>query len=260
MGPKPLSCLFCSLLDVVFPPVCLLCGRKTLSGSMSTCPECWAKARPIDGPVCKKCGLPILSQDRKELDIPYLCLICRKTEWRFDLARAGYIFDGPVKDAIHMMKYQGHFGMGRWLGDKMAEILAENNYLAEDNYYNRGDKTKDLIISVPLSPERLREREFNQSVILADSVGSALGIPVYHRLLERLNGDRPQVGLTTKERWSNVRGKFLVRSPEIILNKRIVLVDDVMTTGATVNECARALKRKGASSVEVWTLARTIQN
>ncbi|MBN2373627.1 ComF family protein [bacterium] len=253
MGHKWAFCLLTGLLDAIFPPVCVLCGSRLSSGGITACKDCWAKAGEIVGPLCNKCGTPILSQDGGGCDFTYLCGICRQREWHFDIARAAYIFDGPVKDAIHLMKYQGHFLMGRWLGNKMAQIIAE------EDYYKKKDKTHCMIIPVPLSPERLRQREFNQSAILASSVGRVLDLPVYSGLLERLNGDRPQVGLTTKERWSNVRGRFLVSSPERVINKRIILVDDVITTGATVNECARTLKQKGASAVDVWTLARAAQ-
>lgn len=255
MGHRLASCILNGLLDVIFPPVCILCGRRlSSSGGITACSDCWAKAREIVGPLCKKCGIPVLSQDREGSGFTYICGICRQREWHYDLARSVYIFDGPVKAAIHLMKYQGHFLMGRWLGNKMTQIIAEGDY------YKEKDKTTEcMIIPVPLSPERLRQREFNQSDVLACSVGRALDLPVYSGLLERLNGDRPQVGLTTKERWSNVRGRFLVSSPERVINKRIILVDDVMTTGATVNECSRTLKQKGASAVDVWTLARAAQ-
>ncbi|MGA1841834.1 MAG: ComF family protein [bacterium] len=249
---KPFSSFLFHLLDILFPPVCILCGKYKLTDREPICPECWAKAIPIKDPVCKKCGLPIGSMEQSGREDPYLCSICRQREWAFDMARAGFVFDGPVRDACHMLKYQGHFGIGAWLGEKMGEALR--------NIFNQKDSEEEVfIVPVPLSPDRLKDREFNHSLCLAESLSRDFGFPVVDTsILRRKNGARPQVGLRPKERWANVRGAFNIKGSDFIKGKRIVLVDDVLTTGATSDECARMLKKAGAARVEVLTLARTL--
>jgi ComF family protein len=228
-----------------------LCGKYKLFNREPICHECWAKATPIKDPVCKKCGLPIESMDQSGLEGPYLCSICRQREWAFDMARAGFVFDGPVRDAGHMLKYHGHFRIGAWLGKKMSERL-------RSTFYHKENEEAVLIVPVPLSPDRLKDREFNHSFTLAEPISRAFGFPINTSILQRRSGLRPQVGLTPKERWSNVRGAFSIKGSELIKGKRIILVDDVLTTGATSNECARVLKKSGAAKVEVLVLARTL--
>jgi ComF family protein len=228
-----------------------LCGKYKLFDREPICFECWAKANPIKDPVCKKCGLPIGSMDQSELESPYLCSICRQREWEFDMARAGFVFDGPVRDASHMLKYQGHFGIGAWLGKKMGETL-------RNTFHHKGNEEEALIVPLPISPDRLKDREFNHSLALARPISRSFGLPIKTSILQRKNGVRPQVGLTPKERRHNVRDAFSIKGSESIKGKRIILVDDVLTTGATSNECARVLKKAGAVRVEVLTLARTL--
>ncbi len=248
---KPFFPLVFHFLDIFFPPVCILCGKDKLFDREPICPECWARANPIKVPVCKRCGLPLGSSDRAEPEGPYLCSVCRQREWAFDMARAGFVFDGPVRDASHMLKYQGHFGIGAWLGKKMEEIL-------RDTFHYKENEEEALIVPVPLSPERLKDREFNHSLALAVPISKSLGFPVNTSVLQRKNGSRPQVGLSPKERWHNVRGAFSIKGSESIKGKRVILVDDVLTTGATSNECARVLKKAGAVRVDVLILARTL--
>ncbi|MGA1843134.1 MAG: ComF family protein [bacterium] len=153
-----------------------------------------------------------------------------------------------MRDAIHLLKYQGHARIGTWLGKEMARVC---NHL--------GDGCVDcVLVPVPLSVERLREREFNQSLMLAKSLSKAFRLPLRPLLLERRGGSTPQVGLSPEDRWKNVRGAFGVSGVERIPGRGVILVDDVFTTGATVNECARVLKKAGARWVEVWTLARAV--
>jgi ComF family protein len=146
------------------------------------------------------------------------------------------------------MKYQGRIGIGTWLGTRMAEACVQ----AWD------ECGECLLVPVPLNPERLREREFNQSWILAKSLARAFSIPLRPLLLERKGGSTPQVGLSPEERRVNVRGAFAVRGDEVLHGKGVILVDDVFTTGATANECSCVLKEAGARRVDVWTLARAM--
>jgi ComF family protein len=189
----------------------------------------------------------------------YLCALCRKKEWAFDLARSLFVFDGPVREAIHLMKYHGHFSVGIWLGSQMTEALNDtlkNTHTSDIFDGNRNENA--MIIPVPLSSKRLRDREFNHAFLLAKSVGKAFNLLINPVALERIRDSKPQVGLTTQERWPNVRGVFKIKNPNMVKEKKIILFDDVLTTGATVNECARVLKKAGANRVVVLTLARTL--
>ena len=245
--PKPVLSVFSHLLDVLIPPSCILCGAY---GQGPVCSGCWTHARPIDAPFCEKCGLPVGLQDRKGVENPYLCYECRRGHWEFDIARGCFIFEGPVRDLVHKLKYNGHFVLAAWLGFEMIGVL-------QDRIKGK-DTEKSFMVPVPLSDDRLKEREFNHSFLLARSLGRITGITLSPSLLSRKKGSKPQVGLSTSERWANVRGTFLVKKPEQVKGRHMILVDDVFTTGATVNECARALKKAGAVHVEAWTLARTL--
>lgn len=240
------SPLFSHILDLVFPPLCTLCGKAIARGPI--CPTCWAKARPIVGPMCIRCGIPVASAKQGGDASVYRCQTCRQKSWAFDRARSGYIFEGPVREAIHLLKYQGRIRIGTWLGKRMAEVCS----LIGDGC------GEGVLVPVPLNVERLREREFNQSLTLAKSLAKAFRLPMRPLLLERKGGSTPQVGLSPEDRWANVRGAFAVRVDKGIRGKGIILVDDVFTTGATANECARVLKKAGARRVEVWTLARAV--
>ena len=120
------------------------------------------------------------------------------------------------------------------------------------------EREKTVMVPVPLSSDRFREREFNHAFYLAKPISRISGIPLFPSFIKRKRGSRPQVGLRPKERWANVRGTFQVDKPEWVKGRHVILVDDVLTTGATVNECARTLKKAGAGYVEVWALARTL--
>ncbi len=133
-----------------------------------------------------------------------------------------------------------------------------NNSL--EYHYHEKDGKDTIIIPVPLSRERLREREFNQAEVLAAAASGASGLPVSPRLLIRSDNAKPQVGLSIKDRYFNVKGVFSVRKSEYLKNKTVILIDDVITTGATVNECSKALKCSGAKSVNVWTLATAMHS
>lgn len=245
--PKPFWSVFSHVLDVIIPPACLLCGAYDRE---PVCSGCWTRAKPIVGPYCKKCGLPIGLQDREEIQSPYLCYECRQRVWHFDRAREAFVFEGPVRKSVHMMKYNGRFGLAAWLGQKMMMVL-------QDRIKNI-DREKTVMVPVPLSSDRLREREFNHAFYLAKPISRITGIPLCPSILIRKRGSKPQVGLRPKERWANVRGTFHINRPERVKGKHVILVDDVLTTGATVNECARTLKKAGVIHVEVWALARTL--
>lgn len=164
----------------------------------------------------------------------------------FAIARAVGLYQDTLLTAIHLFKYRGRIGIGHLLGNVMAE--------AAGGIWDM--KVFDLILPVPLHRKRLRERGFNQALVLARRIAKRFALPLDFRTLRREAFSAPQVGLGRAERTVNVRGAFSVRPPERTAGRRILLVDDVYTTGSTLAECATTLLAAGADSVAVLTLAR----
>lgn len=189
------------------------------------------------------CGKVFSSREGKD----HICGECLRKRRPFRQARALALYEGPIMEAIHRMKYQGRAGLVDLLSALLIEHLPDMGF--------SGDW--DLLAPVPLHPVKLRERGFNQSALLAIGLGKALGIPVDPFSLRKIRPTPPQVGLTMKERMKNVMGAFQVKDKNSFNKKIVLLIDDVLTTGATVSECSRVLKRAGAKCVDVLTLART---
>lgn len=156
-----------------------------------------------------------------------------------------YPYTSPLREAICLFKYRGKVSLASALGTLMTGQLPSLGRV-------------DIIIPVPLHRERLRQREFNQSLLLADQIGSVLGIPVSYTNLIRTTPSPPQTSLNKKSRQKNLRGAFALQYPDEIIKKRILLIDDVFTTGTTVNECAKSLRKAGSSDILVLTLGRTL--
>ena len=168
---------------------------------------------------------------------------------RFTAARAAAVFDGPVRELIHRLKYDGRFQHSRPLALLASQRLAP--FVREF--------PADLLIPVPLHVKRLRQRGFNQAVLLGEHLGREWRLPLCRRNLRRIRWTEPQINLTAAERVSNVRGAFRVADPALVKDRRIILVDDVYTTGSTAAECARVLFKAEAAAVVVVTIARAMQ-
>lgn len=244
-----------SLFSVVFPAACSLCGDEMVEPALAgICASCWTRLRPWRGPACDSCGLPFASA-RTQDAAAALCTPCRSGEYQFDGARSFGLYVDPLRAVILQLKFQGRERLGKRLGELLAGVWEE---IEEDHGVDRA-----VLVPVPLHVLRQRERGFNQAELLAqglsDSLGKTHGGPapqVDARSLRRIRATPPQTGLSVSARHENVRGVFSVVRPERIRDKRIVLVDDVMTTGATLSACAQALKSAGARSVYALTLAR----
>jgi len=235
-----------SLLHWVFPVDCAACGQPAAErGLPFFCRACWETITPIDGPICPHCGQPFTSPIALAFSPRHQCRACRKSPPHFDRALSPYRYEGVLEQAIRLFKYRSKDALATPLADLM---LAWADRLPP----------MDLVMPVPLHPARLRTREFNQSLRLADRIAQRLGLPHSFEHLERIRATRPQTELDRKDRARNVRRAFAVQGAERLKGCRILLVDDVFTTGATVNDCARALKRAGADSVTILTLARRI--
>lgn len=235
-----------TLLYWVFPTDCAACGRPATDRSLPFfCRSCWGSIRPIDGPLCPRCGRPFDSPLALAYSPGHTCGPCRERLPRFDRALSPYRYDGVLEQAIRLFKYRRK--------DALADPLADLMLVWADRL-----PPVDVVMPVPLHPARLRAREFNQSLLLANRIARRLGLPLSFERLERVRETRPQTELDRADRARNVRRAFAVRDPEGLEGRRVLLVDDVLTTGATVNDCARALRRAGAASVCVLTLARRL--
>jgi len=232
--------------------LCRLCGKNLIKEDQPFfCNHCWAGIRPIPLPVCPCCGEPFASSVAIEYSPGHLCGECRNRPPAFDSARAAGYYQGVLVEAIRLFKYQAKTKLSRYLAARMYDE-ARKIYDASGNLQGGFD----AVLPVPLHPVRLKQREFNQALLLAHGLSRELGLPLLFDVLERSRWTRPQVELDGEERRKNVRKAFSVKRPEQVSGLRVLLVDDVYTTGATVNECAKVLKKAGAKAVHVMTLAR----
>lgn len=231
-------------LDLLYPPRCEACGRLRRD---LICRDCRGAIELLRPPMCEVCGEPFdpLAQAAPR------CPRCRGGRRPFSLARSAAHYTGPLAQAILRFKYDPQMALGRPLGRLMAEGLASGAAPGLD------PETVEVVCAVPLHPTRLRERGFNQSELLAEEVAAALGRPL-RPLLARTRATLPQVDLPPQSRAANVRDAFAPRPEEVIAGQRVLLVDDLFTTGATLAECARALRGGGAAEVRIYTLARPL--
>ncbi len=220
-----------ALLDLLFPPRCVGCGK---AGTWF-CEECYAQIEFIQPPLCPRCGRPTIGGR--------LCFLCQRDPLRIDGIRAVAYFEGPLRKAIHRFKYDNLRDLAVPLGRLLAVYLERDPLPAE------------VIVPVPLHPKRLRERGYNQSALLARRLGELTGLPLLEGSLLRVRETAPQVELSAQERKENVRDAFACVD-EQVAGKRVLLIDDVCTTGATLEACSIALAQRRPRSVWALTLAR----
>jgi len=231
------------LIDLVFPPLCHCCKAYIPNaGRVLLCNDCMDTASIIESPFCTVCGIPFITE--KGFDHP--CGRCTVTPPSFDSASAPFIYEGVVRDLIHRLKYDGRIRCRRPLALMTAERLA--------GFVKNSDS--DLIIPVPLHVRRIRQRGFNQAILIGEILSKEWQLPMERRLLKRIRWTEPQINLAASERAANVKGAFALDNPAKIKGRRVILIDDVLTTGSTVSECSKVLKRAGAAAVIVATVAR----
>jgi len=247
-----------SLFATLFPADCCICGEPLIRISrLPVCENCLGAIHPIEGGLCSICGERLTSPHAFAGENGEVrCGLCRRTEPPYARAVAYGSYEGGLRDLIHMLKYQQVRPAGNVLGRMLAEVLAELEPSFRD--------AKVLVIPVPLHRSKLRQRGFNQAEQVARL---ALKLsPSRDRYLlcsdglERVRETQSQTGLTRHQRRENLRGAFRVAHPEQVSGREILLVDDVFTTGTTASECARILRRAGATRVWVATVARTLKN
>jgi ComF family protein len=239
------------LIDWLFPPRCRACGDWNRGRDAEYfCPSCAAGIQLVTHPLCIMCGRPFL--DASGDDHP--CGVCLRRVPDFVQARAWACYpreelaEHPLRKVVQKFKYGRKVSLGKPLGQLMARGCQE--FLNECH--------PDIIVPVPLHPRRLRWRGFNQSVLLARQVSRAYNVPMDPFILLRSRETPPQTQLTEEERRRNMRGAFALNPEKTVADKIVLLVDDVYTSGATVNECSHALKRAGAKRVYALTLARAV--
>ena len=267
------------ILNTVFPAKCLVCnrlfepdgirpgiGRSTNAATeiMDTyaqsqrmlaaycCPDCVSSFAAISSPICSCCGIMFKSRQGQD----HLCGDCITQPKEFRTARAAVAYDHQLMAVVHRFKYAEKIQLAGPLGGLMLD--------AYKRFWDREEV--DLILPVPLHNAKFRKRGFNQSYLLirrwksisAPMVDKVVGIPINTDILIRSKETVSQTGLGRQQRLKNIKGAFKVKNPEKVIAKKLLLVDDVYTTGATVNECARVLLKAGAERVDVLTVARAM--
>ena len=267
------------ILDTVFPAKCLVCsqffepvltkpvmGRSSKSETEITdaftqsqrvlsaycCEGCLKAFTVVSSPICSSCGLMFKSRQGQD----HLCGDCITQPKEFRIARAALAYDRQFMAVVHRFKYAGKIQLAGPLG-----TLMRNAYM---RYWDK--ETVDLILPVPLHTLKFRKRGFNQSYLLirrwkaksASMMGEVFDIPVNTEVLIRTKATVSQTGLNRQQRLKNIKGAFSLKIPEKVIAKKVLIVDDVYTTGATVNECARVLREAGAEQVDVLTVARAM--
>lgn len=239
-----LASLATAIVGIGLPPLCPNC-REPLAQARGLCPECWSRLSFISRPYCDRLGVPFPYDQGAGM----LSLEAIANPPAYQRARAVVCYDDAASKLVHALKYADRLDLAPMLGAWMARAGAE---LLDG---------ADALVPVPLHWRRLWARRFNQSTALAKAIGRERGIPVLYDVLKRPRPTPQQVGLTRNERLLNVQGAFRVdrtrRSD--IAGRRLILVDDVLTSGATCDACARVLRRAGAGNVDVLVLARVVE-
>jgi competence protein ComFC len=227
----------------LYPPVCQICATERATPDAGfVCSQCWTGVRFIKPPFCERCGLPY----EGDITSAFECSNCRDLELHFSSARSAVAAKGVTLEVIHRFKYQRALWFEPFLVDLL--VRAAQPVLRTQAW--------DLVVPVPLHATKEREREFNQAERIAAGLARTLQLPLRADLVRRALPTRTQTLLTKKQRAENVRRAFTAAAGARLNGERIILVDDVLTTGATTSACARVLRAVGAGEVCVWTVAR----
>src|SRR5438477_2220324 len=253
--------------SIFLPAGCRLCDELLVGASrLPICADCLASFSRISGNVCQVCGVPLdfspgdreegnTEENEAESDaslslFPETCLPCRSEPLHFERVRSFARYRDSLVRAIVLLKFEEMDPLADWFADRLAEVVRQNSATLQ----------ADLIVPVPLHKYRQRERGFNQAELLSKRLAKKLKIPHQGVLLVRKRPRPDKHLLTSNERWEAVRGAFATRLGSQVDNRRVLLVDDVMTTGATLDACAKALREAGATAVVGVTVARAILN
>ena len=252
-----------SLFSVLFPSDCRICAEPLLNISrLPVCPDCLASIHPVRGKICSICGERVLSS-YAELDDDGLrrCPVCRRVDRPFGRAVAYGSYESGLRELVHLLKYNGVRPAANVLGRMLADaMVALESSFDEAGLFDQGSIA---VIPVPLYKARRRQRGFNQAEMIARAAlkyyPARQRLQLVPDLLLRTRDTHSQIGLTSHQRRENLRGAFAVARAAEVTGREVLLVDDVYTTGTTVTECARVLRRSGARQVWVATVARTLK-
>jgi ComF family protein len=234
----PMRAWALAALDLVFPALCPVCGASLAEGRRDPlCGACWSAIPRLGAPCCERCGVPLAGADRRA------CGTCLADPPAWDWARAAAEYAGVAREAIHAFKFEGRRTLARPLASLVLAQWGDALALGVGG-----------LVPVPLARARERERGYNQAALLAEAIAARIPVPVRPRWLVRVRATRAQSDLGAAERRANVRGAFA--ADPAAAGHHVVVVDDVLTTGATAAECARALRAAGAVRVGVVTVAR----
>ncbi len=223
------------VLNIFFPEICPICQCQCQNHETApVCTDCWKSISQYKGPICQKCGAPLVSEAST------ICGECLKQTPAFACARSYGVYDHALKKGINLLKYHGKKRLSRPLSKLLIQA---------------GLPEADIVIPVPLHHRRLRKREFNQSALISKHIAEETNSRLVLDCLVKVRDTLPQVGLRYKARVKNIKGAFEVMNWKLIKDTKIMLVDDVVTTGATIRECSHTLKEAGAGEIHVISLA-----
>jgi ComF family protein len=228
------------VLHLLFPRVCFCCGADLARGDGNPlCPVCMKDLKPVQGLICRRCGLPLP-------DGGALCRACRKKKhFNCSFIRSGLEFTQASRALAHAFKYGGYIGLSGFFAPVMHDVFRRNPEFFE----------ADCLVPVPIHKSRVRRRGFNQSLLLARDLGRLCGVPCAELLVRKVK-TRSQASLGRRERFENIKEAFACSDAAAVRRRAIILIDDVCTTSATLEECARALRKAGAREVLAITALR----
>ena len=220
------------LIDLCLPPCCVVCGKV----ETWLCENCVSKIPLLGANICPQCGRPWTAKG--------VCHRCIATPLSIAPVRSAYLYSGSIRDAIHAFKFRGARSLSTLLAQRMAQVWI--SYVMQS----------DVLVPVPLHPKREQQRGYNQAALLARELGRVLNVPVVEGELVRMRNTSSQTHLNREERLKNVAGAFACLTEDRFAGKHVTLIDDITTTGATLEACALALVEYGAGKVGAFTLAR----
>jgi ComF family protein len=239
-----------ALTSVFFPAGCRICDNLLLRSSrVPICDACLKSFAPLPAPQCSVCGVSLAGLTSDDDHEP-VCPLCKEHTYSFDRARSYALYDGGLIRAILMLKFEQMTPLGAWFARRLAELVAREREMLE----------ADIVVPVPLHRQREKERGYNQAALIAKPLAKLLRLPYQAVLLVRTRPRPDKHLLSEEERWESVRGAFATRPGSQVDKRRVLLVDDVLTTGATLDACARALREAGAKSVIGLTVARAVRD
>lgn len=237
-----------ALASLAAPAPCRICEETLVTASrVPVCQSCLERMPRLEEPLCARCGRFFPSGVPADVTTP-LCQLCRRDIYAFTCARSFAIYERETVQAITLLKYEAISPLGGWFADRLVELVARHPAL----------QAVDTIVPVPLHPTRQKERGFNQAELIARPLARRMDKPLRSWLLVRTRPRPDKLRLSRKERWRIVRGAYSTREGSQVDNLRVLLVDDVFTTGATLDACSRALLQAGAASVAALTVARVV--